>query len=534
MCYAFSDGITDAIYATCDFQDPTGRWLPHHSETDSVAILSPPAAKRRASSPMAREPAKKAKSIAGTEVDGDEVEIVGSSAVAAGEDVPEKLAEREPAEQANSVADDSAENDDVDIVSEKLFQLQRELAEEKSMTKRLTCELEEAESERNEYRLKAFDAEAEANELRTSQTSRGGDSLAQRKADSQKVEQSVKSKWQQKLQTQKEHFEERIEVLTEKHQDKLEELRERHSEQQKAKDVALGKKHQDINKRIEDNRAKCRQLVNDARTSEKKTKEDAAQAKKDLKAEQQEEIRKYKPETAAAVKEQKELVKTKQNEILGLQDHCGKLKCKIDEYKVALDVLEQQKHDLAEKVSKYRDKEDFLDGQLADVQGENELLCKNYAVERKAFDARCEEDGRKWQIQYNNAQEFMQKVIQHQRINFVLRNGNERRDRQIADQRDEISDLKTKLEGADAEVRRLSINVVPEQKSEADANMTEADAEFVNGHTGEGGELIDGPSGASDEVVSPDFSNGASGTSGDAAVAIGEGWMRADGQYDGA
>ncbi|KAK4546174.1 hypothetical protein LTR36_002311 [Oleoguttula mirabilis] len=437
MSDPLSEYTADMMYSTCDFQCHTGHWLPIPSDLAEDSRTTPTSQKRKASSPLESEPAKKARGD-----DGDEA------------------------------ADNTAE-----MFVEAMEHVEAQRAE----VERTRSELEEVKEERDEWRLKFFGLEDDIKEIKRSRGSKEGDTMAQMKDKSRKLEESIKQKWEQKLQTQKEAADDKYDDLRFRFNKQLRADRQKFDTTLQARDAKLKKEKAELIAKNQKEISEMKQKTFDDRQEFKKDKDDLAQLKKKLKEEQQAEIHKHKPETALAVKEKTQQLKEKQIEIKKLQGAYGKQKDRAELLEKVVDQAMLEKKKLKEIIATNNDSIETLKIER-DVRDEQiETLVRTHAEEKNCFAAKLKSEGDKWLIQNNIAQQSVHEAIQHRRACFDLRNANGRRDKQIETLAGDNERLKAKLEDCEVEVARLSADVVSEQKSSAEVTMTDADMEFVNG-----------------------------------------------------
>lgn len=377
----------------------------------------------------------------------------------------------------------------------------KQLAAQSAENERLRSELEEVSDERDEWRIKFLDVEDTIKELRKRKGSREEDNMAQLKEKSKKIEETIKQKWEKKLQEQKDDEEAKYADLKNRANARITELKEKGKQELQDRDAKLKKEKNLIMAKQQEELAEMKQK----RLQEtKKDKESVAALKKTLKEEQQAEIKKHKPETAQAVKESKQQLKEKQAEIKKLQDSYGKMQERVDKYEKGLDRLGVEKQDLEKIVATNKSNIETLNSERQVLEGRIEAILRVHDREKTIMQNKLIEEGKKWLIQFNLAQQAGQNEISHRRACFDLRNANARRDKQIEALTADKESLKAKLEDAEVTVLRLSVDGASEPKSGSGVTLTDEDMAFVNG------------------MAEQSFE----------AAALRGGWMGADGAYD--
>ncbi|KAK5137678.1 hypothetical protein LTR08_007973 [Meristemomyces frigidus] len=476
------------MFSACVLQDHTSHWLPHPAEPVEDSTTSVTGQKRRASIQLEKVPAKKAKGL-----EQDDVEIL---------------------------ADEDGEE------LQKLTELVgKQTAEIESLKK----EIEETNDERDDWRLKHFALEDDVKELKNSKGSKGGDSAL--KQMSKKLEASNKQKWEQKVQAGKSDYDTKLAEWKTKALAKIAELKQKHKDDVQDRLEAHKQNKEELITKHHKEMEQMKQKMADNQQENRKAKDECAQLKKDLKREQQEEIRKHKPETNDLVREKTVLLKEKQAEIRKLQDGYEREKERADRLNTSFKALDATNtaNELTIKINE-TEKQNLEDAIKAKGAA--------FAEVTKEFRAKLISEGQRWLIQYNSSQDRAGSISLHQRACLDLRNANTHRDKQIGEMTAEIGSLKSKFEDAEAKVASLSADVVTaqelaattqknidekskqiealtadkqrlkvqletteaemkklsdliiaEQKSEDGVGMTDADAEFVHGMIGaiEGG-----------------------------------------------
>ncbi|KAK5124032.1 hypothetical protein LTR85_002229 [Meristemomyces frigidus] len=442
-----SDHVADMMYSACDFQSAAGHWLPAPSTSDEEATTAPMSQKRRAASPLESEPAKRARSD-----NGDDYEEAAISCA----DMLEKALEHVGAQR---------------VVIERM---RSELREERS-------KLVETEEERDSLLYENAEYKAKEETRKTDRKAEESRMRENMKATSKKVEEGIRQKWEQKLEDQKKASDEKYNDLRDRFNDRLAASREKHKSELQTRDAKHKKERDELIAKTQKEVNEMKQKASKTLQDLKRDKEDLAQLKKDLREEQQAEIRKHKPETAEILKEIKTQLKQKQSEIKKLQDAYGKLKAMADVFEKGVETLSDDKKDLETIIATNKNDIEILNKERQVQDGYIETLLRVHEEEKTQLVDKLKSEGQKWQIQHENALESVRNAIYHQRACFDLKNANARRDKQIEKLAADNESLKAKLEDAEAENRRLSVDIVFEQKGEVEVAMTEADMDFVNG-----------------------------------------------------
>ncbi|KAK5719964.1 hypothetical protein LTR15_007237 [Elasticomyces elasticus] len=272
-------------------------------------------------------------------------------------------------------------------------------------------------------------------------------SRSSRAVGNKNVENSIKHEWKTKMDAQKDLYDAKLKSekasyqarLDRKHalyQEKVDDLKGNHAESMKAKDEAVKKK-------LDDWRAKCRSMVETAKESEQAAKKELAEAKKEyaelgkhLKAEQQSEINKWKPEISPILKEKnstinelRKVVANTQSEVTLCEQEIEKLEGRNETVEKVVEQLMAEKDALSTDVSA---KEGYIATLLQHAKENRRRFEAKLESETAAWESKYEEEGKKWEKQVEKADNLGYKLTQQQRANTLLMGMNSSRDHRIS------------------------------------------------------------------------------------------------------
>jgi len=326
--------------------------------------------------------------------------------------------------------------------------LEAEEQNRKAAAQELQQELQETCEERDEWRLQACRLEAEEQNRETTAQKLSTANTTTMKTTMQKVGASMKEKWQSKMAAQHEKADEKYSDLRDRANAKVVELKERHGLELQKKDAAHKKNKDEQNAKHTKEVGDLKNQIKDMKEDRKKETEELGKLKKALKEEQREEIKKHKPDTAAAVKEKDEALKEKGKEIRKLQDEIGKLKEESDTVQAGVAALAKTQETLLQAVDNHMSLRKVLTERLAAYEANARELIASSQVLSEEYEKRLQIAGERWQKQYDTAQYHAKTADEHRRGLFVLRSSHERMVTQNEDLRKTVRD-------STAEVRRL-------------------------------------------------------------------------------
>ncbi|TKA22470.1 hypothetical protein B0A50_08013 [Salinomyces thailandicus] len=341
----------------------------------------------------------------------------------------------------------------------------------------LRAELHKVKEERNEWQIRAHDLEVEAAESKASQIVHKEGLIEQRTLTGQTIEEAAKGeirkmiaegsmasdakfndlldrcneqiqvKWKEQSEELRAKFQAKAELriaeakkigeekngdLRDRANHNIRILQQRLSEAMQAKDAVSHRKQKEAQTaKHQLEISEMKEKVSNAHAELKEGKRQLEVERKKLKQEQREEIRKAKPETNAIIKEKETSLKVKQGEIRKLQDAVDNAN-KLDDIKAAENTaLKGKIKELMEQLSSC-----VVDSRLARNEGAEKdramnFLCEQRLAERAQFAKTLEHEGRKWQIQFEAAQNAKALQMQVQRANHQLRTAGESRDRRV-------------------------------------------------------------------------------------------------------
>ena len=370
---------------------------------------------------------------------------------------------------------------------QKLKQALRQAADER----------DEAETKMEDWRQQYFDLDTKFDALKSAPGLKGGSGGVNKK-----LEESIKREWKAKMDKQQPQNDAKLEKLKTKFQEtldsrnaacqkRIDDLRAKQATESKAKDTAVKKKSDDlkvkedaIQKKLEENRAKCKELVAAAREKELEARNEAsaekrsvAETKKQLKADQIAEINKLKPAFSPVLKEKEREVSDVRAEKAKIEESFSKTKVEVDLINEANGKLMDSNSALERVIEQTRDKLNAADAELLVKEASIERLLllrdKQKAAMQKAEDEGCaavekrlQKEGARWELQFKKAEDLGFKLAGQQRNNFELRCMLKNRDGEIAALKKEVVELKEATDGLEKAEQALQ-NEVAELREEA-------------------------------------------------------------------
>lgn len=305
---------------------------------------------------------------------------------------------------SNSAAVVLEERESVGWLKVQLAQTAKALAKQKRMVAETAKELVEKEEEIDEWRLKAITLESE----KKTWTEKIKRAHAEKVEAVKDISKNLKAEHEQKLQKA-------VQAKLELFKKRLEDFKANHFEQiDEAKDAADEKvrKMAAENKKV---KAECKQLV------------------ADTKADCKEQVKNAKPETAKAVKEKDAEIKKLKEENTKLSNTSRKVEKLNGKLETEVDNLDQKQKDLHGCIDKLTSDRNTLQSALVSKTTELHSLAVSCANRELEIDQKLQNEGRRWQIQYDRAQETAVTADHHRRACFELRNANERKNGEIRD-----------------------------------------------------------------------------------------------------
>ena len=318
---------------------------------------------------------------------------------------------------------------------ENAVDLTQESTAAKVRTKQLERQLAELKEKYDDLRDQKFELEVKEEKRVERVKIEKADDKATQRAVNKKVEESVKA-----------DYEDKIQVLKEKQNAKLGE--------QKAKfNQILKSKAETYRKKVEENKTKTQELEKKAKEEkahygqvERELKAETQELRKQLRDEQQEEIKKYKPEHSQAIREKNRALKEKQDEISECRRQVAELKTwekeLVNGKRRLVDETTQMKSTSASKDAVIKDLQSVVEARRAEI----EKLTKARDDMDEQYRAKLTFEGKRWQLQFNNAQKLNTEIVQQQRTNFVLRNSNNRSAKRIEELEVEVQAAKDQID----------------------------------------------------------------------------------------
>ncbi|KAK3072522.1 hypothetical protein LTR53_006658 [Teratosphaeriaceae sp. CCFEE 6253] len=363
--------------------------------------------------------------------------------------------------------------------SAKILKLQQELAEMK--------EGDGKEGEREDRTTELAEVRKQKGELRRKYSevvdalASGAVSNASKKAIGRQHKASIDEEWEEKMGKMKRQHESRFDVLKAKYQatldsrqaafqKRVDDLKSKQAKEMKTKGDAVRKKFAGLQQReaendekMEGNRTKCRAMVDAARQREQENKNEtaeerrkAADYKKELKAEQVAEINKLKPAFSPVVKEKDKIIEELKAEKAAADDTIRRTQAEtalcddeisqlMDEKTVLEQVIKQNQTaeaGLRQELGEHKTQRIKMSTEHAQ---ESECALKARTDEKRQANERLQLEGRRWQKQYEIAQNLNVEVIKQQRAIFEMRGVATIRDRRIVALTAEIEELKVAI-----------------------------------------------------------------------------------------
>ena len=407
MCFIFSDRfeMQAALLASTDYISPDEFELVLRSTEDAQPSVIP--SKRPASSSL-ENGTKKAARISGNN-------------------------------DAASEPDRSVTSELLGSRGETLTNLTEKLGAATVEIMRLKGSVEELQEERNEYRLRAVQSERlqkETGEKLQAATRKNQTAVLE---DTKLVENEIKEKSDKKVHDLKKQYDKKLQVFKDKLQqtakekedkrkNKIDDFKKKHVEEQAMRDKAHEEK-------IKESKGKDRERQQEL----KDLKAEHQKVQKQLKEEQKAKIKTLKPEHSKAVKEKSEALKSIQAENRLLQNAINQAKDKNTKLEETVESLEDKNNKLEDELKSQKGEVKHLKGIIVTREGCLDQWKQAHADLQVAHNAKLEEEGRKWQVQHDKAESYCQELTSQRRTNFVLRNGMDRKDGEIADVRKELS-----------------------------------------------------------------------------------------------
>ncbi|KAK3075695.1 hypothetical protein LTR53_000737 [Teratosphaeriaceae sp. CCFEE 6253] len=363
--------------------------------------------------------------------------------------------------------------------SAKILKLQQELAEMKEGDGK-EGEREDLAIELAEVRKQKGELQCKYSEVVDALTS-GAVSNASKKAIGRKHKASIDEEWEEKMGKLKRQHESRFDVLKAKYQatldsrqaafqKRVDDLKSKQAKEMKTKDDAVRKKLASLQEReaeddekMEGNRAKCRAMVRAAKQREQDAKSEAAEEKrkaadykKELRAEQLPEINKLKPAFSSVVTEKDKIIEELKVGKAAAEDTTRNTQAEVSLCNEAISQLMDETAVLEQVIKQNQTAEASLRQELGEHKTqriemsterarESECALKARTDEKRQANERLQLEGRRWQKQYEIAQNLNVEVIKQQRAIFEMRGVATIRDRRILALTAEIEELKVAI-----------------------------------------------------------------------------------------
>ncbi|KAK3677758.1 hypothetical protein LTR78_002608 [Recurvomyces mirabilis] len=441
--------------------------------------------------------------------------------------------ERGPAKRPKVSSEDEEDNltsPATCTVSTDASALREVAAKQAARVQRLETELDESEYHQHELTARLYQWDDKISRLELLDLQRDEAQHRELSSAVKKLENINKEKWTSRLHAQKVVYEGRladaqaqfkvkIAAKHQSYQDKVDELKDQHEEAIQAKQEAHQKRIEEFKskqaealtaekvafeKKMGWNREKSQKVAADAKkfaagkaAESKAIKEEYATLTRAAKAELKEALAKAKPEQSDTVKEKNAMIKKQSSELHQLQSNLDASQKHSKTREDTIKSLESDKKALEATIEQNSMEVAALQADVTAKGIELDSATSIHDYEKDNLLDRVEREEKRWQVQYNAAQNTAALLKDQQRANFELRNMASRRDQRIGALTADLESVRAELElskgGAGAEM--LTDVGVGGESDEVEAAGTVGGevVDAVGGPTGHGDELEQQP-----------------------------------------